>query len=366
MFDPQNLLDLQEEDSSFIDSSESHPRLTNSQFAAHLAGAAAAASTSNRGANNGSLDHVLFQDLVEIVPLVQSLIDRKANSSFTRRGSIVYTKTPSRESLSRKVNDHKKRNGAQSIPGKKKRDHGEKDRCKDPGNAQDVDNFTVFTSRAYAADNSSDEVIALREQVKDLENKLLEKDEILKELEISQNQNNAIQAELDEMKQQVAEKDSLLRSNQLQLSDIKIKLADKQAALERTQWEAMTSKKKAEKLQEELDATQGNISSLMMLFEGLTKSDTTPLCKDYDIKPTDLDYNPDIDDMDETDMVEMEEARLAYIAAVAVAKAKRDEESIIAAALARQHLQFLLCKPSGKVHLKKLTDAVSSDAIYVH
>ena len=123
-----------------------------------------------------------------------------------------------------KANDHKKRNGGQPIPANKKRDHGDKDRCKDSGDVQDIDNFTVFTSRAFAADNSSDEVIALREQVKDLENKLLDRDEILKELEISQNQNNAIQAELDEMKQLLSEKDAVIRSNQLQLSDIKVLL----------------------------------------------------------------------------------------------------------------------------------------------
>ncbi|XP_040964775.1 protein MICROTUBULE BINDING PROTEIN 2C isoform X2 [Gossypium hirsutum] len=34
-------------------------------------------------------------------PLVQSLIVRKPSSSFTRRGSMIYTNTPTRESLSR-------------------------------------------------------------------------------------------------------------------------------------------------------------------------------------------------------------------------------------------------------------------------
>lgn len=40
----------------------------------------------------------------------------------------------------------------------------------------------------------------------------------------------------------------------------------------------------------------------------------------------------------------MEEARKAYIAAVAVAKEKRDEESIAAAASARLHLQSFVFK----------------------
>ncbi|PNX85728.1 hop-interacting protein thi110, partial [Trifolium pratense] len=60
---------------------------------------AAAASS----APNSNLNRDLFNDLVQIVPLVQSLIDSKATrSSFTRRGSIIYTKTPARESLFKK------------------------------------------------------------------------------------------------------------------------------------------------------------------------------------------------------------------------------------------------------------------------
>ncbi|CAA2979371.1 Disease resistance RPP13-like protein 4 [Olea europaea subsp. europaea] len=50
------------------------------------------------------VDCVLFNDLVEMVPLVQSLIDGKANPSFTRLGSMIRTKMPSRESLHKKFN----------------------------------------------------------------------------------------------------------------------------------------------------------------------------------------------------------------------------------------------------------------------
>lgn len=45
------------------------------------------------------------------------------------------------------------------------------------------------------------------------------------------------------------------------------------------------------------------------------------------------------DNLDEVEMQKMEEARIAYIAAVAAAKEKQDEESIVAAANARLHLQ---------------------------
>lgn len=44
----------------------------------------------------------------------------------------------------------------------------------------------------------------------------------------------------------------------------------------------------------------------------------------------------------------MEEAREAYIAAVAVAKEKQDEESMATAACARLHLQSFVFRNSGR------------------
>lgn len=289
---------------------------------------------------SANLDRDLFKDLVEIVPLVQSLIDRKASSSFTRRGSMIYTKTPSRESLFKKINEPKGRNAAQSIPTKKRRDPGDKDQSKNASNNADADSFSSFSSRA--------ELLMLKEQVDDLQRKLSEKDELLKSAEISKNQMNAVHVKLDELQHQAAEKDSLIKSTQLKLSDAKIKLADKQAALEKIQWEAMTSNREVEKLQEELDSARGEISSFMLVFESLTKSDSTAYADDYDITPNYLDSLSCIDDLDEMEIQRMEGARKAYIAAVAAAKEKQDEDSITAAASARLHLQSLVLKANVK------------------
>jgi hypothetical protein len=71
-----------------------------------------------------------------------------------------------------------------------------------------------------------------------------------------------------------------------------IKLADKQATLEKIQWEAMTSNRKVDKLQQELDCMQGEISSFMLLFEGLTKSDSAVYADDYDLTAKYLDCLP--------------------------------------------------------------------------
>ncbi|KAK4252557.1 hypothetical protein QN277_014542 [Acacia crassicarpa] len=338
MYEAQHFMDLQE-NSNFGDpnswlSADENSAFTQPQTQFSLANSATASGT------NGSLDRVLFNDLVEIVPLVQSLIDRKASSSFTRRGSMIYTKTPSRETLSKRIVDSKGRNVAQSIPTRKKKDHQEKEQGI---NNLDTDSLP-FSSRALTSEKEREELVILKEQVEDLQRKLLEKDELLKSAEDSRIQVNDLTTKLDELMRQASEKDSLLKSAQHQLSDTKIKLADKQAALEKTQWEATTSNKKAEKLQEELDSMQGDISSFMLLLEGLTKYDAVEYTDDYDFKPYEFSHAPSIDDLDEMEMQKMEEARKAYIAVVGVAKDKQDDESLAAASNARLHLQSFVFK----------------------
>ncbi|KAK7851912.1 protein microtubule binding protein 2c [Quercus suber] len=150
--------------------------------------------------------------------------DRKASSSFTRRGSMIYTKTPSRESLSKKITEPKGRNATQSIPTKKRRDPVDKDHSKNASNNFDAESFSSFSSRASAAEKDREELVMLKEQVEDLQKKILEKDELLKSAEISKNQMNAVQVKLDELKQQAEEKDSLIKSTQRKLSDAKLHL----------------------------------------------------------------------------------------------------------------------------------------------
>ncbi|KAM7279146.1 hypothetical protein ACFE04_006280 [Oxalis oulophora] len=319
MFDPQHLEELQESSGLIGDPNS------------WLSGQQQQSTSTTVG--NGSLDRGLFNDLVEMVPLVQSLIEhQKKNTSFTRRGSIICTKTPVRKSLNNKTkaaNDPKGKN-AQSITAKKIKDQPDK-------NSQDGDDFSILSSMPLSVER--DELVALREQVEDLKKKLAEKDELLILAEMSKNQVNDINAKLDELKRQAVEKDSLLKSTQLQLSDAKIKLADKQAAVEKLHWEAMTSNSKVEKLQGELESVQGDISSFMHLFEGLTKDDSTFQSEDYEVKPYQPDSLCDIDELDDSEMQQLEEARQIYIAAVVAAKAKQDEESIANAVRARLNLQ---------------------------
>ncbi|KAL0535624.1 hypothetical protein IC582_029964 [Cucumis melo] len=358
MFGPQHFVDLQD-DSAFGDQNSwlsgdhdssparrlTHSSLANASISTSSTPAAAAAAAA--AAANGNFDRELFNNLVSMVPLVQSLIgtrgegwsvDRKASSSFTKRGSMIYTKTPSRDSLHRKI-EQKGRNNGQSIPTKKKKDHGDKEEGHNVDNNGDANGFSMFSSSSLVSEKEKEELITLREQVEDLQKKLLEKDELLKSAEMSKDQMNNVYSKLDALSLQSAEKDSMIKSIHSQLSDAKIKLADKQAALEKIQWEVTTSNTKVEELQEQLKSSQRDVSSFMMLLEGLTKNDCSDRLKNYDLSLHLPESCPSIDDLDDVEMKKMEEARQAYVAAVAAAKAKQDEESIAAAATARLHLQ---------------------------
>lgn len=67
-----------------------------------------------------------------------------------------------------------------------------------------------------------EELSILREQVNDLQRKIVEKDESLKSAEIEINQMKAACASIDELKFQIAEKDSLAKSINSQLNNAKV------------------------------------------------------------------------------------------------------------------------------------------------
>ncbi|KAL3343070.1 hypothetical protein AABB24_026897 [Solanum stoloniferum] len=335
MYEPQQLLDLQDNNGGFGAGADSRSWLSGEDRSPTLR--RTDSSLSNSAA--GTVDRTLFNDLVQIVPLVQSLIDRKSKSSFNRRGSMTYTKTPSRESIYKKTSEAKGRNAAQST--KKHRDQN-----KNVGGDQDgcSDNISMPSSRSYLSEKDREELMALRGQVEDLQKKLSEKDELLKEVEISKNEMASIYAKLDEMKKECAEKDSLLKSTQVQLSDAKVKLADKQAAVEKLEWEAMTSSKKVEKLQEDLDVVRQEIAWFMQFVQQLTKNGSRTLAEDYDVIPYLCDKNIETDQPNEMGMEEVELAREAYIAAITAAKENQDEASFSEAAKARLYLQSLVIR----------------------
>ncbi|KAF5202467.1 Microtubule binding protein 2c [Thalictrum thalictroides] len=294
----------------------------------------------SNGNGNNKFDRVLYENLVEMVPLVESLchMDQKSKKLFPRRASMIHTKTHSKES--KKGGEPKGRKVAQSIPTKKRRDVGDNNQSKDVS----VDEFSIISSKTSAAQQDREELIVLQEQVENLHKKLLEKDELLRSARTSMHQMNLVHTRVDELKRQVAEKEMLIKSAHSQLSDAKVKLADKQAVLEKIQWEATASDERVQELQDNIESVKGEITAFKILFECLTRDNSTAYVDDYDPPSSHLDQLSSVDDMDEKEMQEMEEARKAYISANDAAKENQDDELLTIAANARIHLQSFISR----------------------
>ncbi|KAJ0965330.1 hypothetical protein J5N97_026468 [Dioscorea zingiberensis] len=275
--------------------------------------------------NSGNVDRVLFKNLVEMVPLVESLMDRRASSSYSRRASMVYTPAPSQ---SRKGGELSGRKTIQTACVRKRRDNGDNE-------VDDSDGFSAISSKDGQKDK--DEVITLQQEVNDLRKKLLEKEEALKSAEDLLNQMSTAYASLEELRSQVAEKDSLVKTSNLEFYNVKIKLAEKQAALEKLIWETKMSSRKIEELEGSLISKDLEVNALMKLFEEIAENSAG--CPDYSITYNDPINQYPFETDDEIQMSEMEEARIAYITTLSIAKMDPSDETLAAAAEARLRLQ---------------------------
>ncbi|XP_031479604.1 protein MICROTUBULE BINDING PROTEIN 2C [Nymphaea colorata] len=302
--------------------------------------------------SNGNFDRVLFKNLVEMVPLVESLMDRRSTTSFTRRASLIYTKTPSRDANSKKMTDAKGRKPVHAASTKKQMDHVhnaiDKFTRKDNLDASS-DEFSILATRSSISEKEREELILLREQVEELKRKLMEKEEELKSAEESMNRFSLAVTEIDDLKRQIEEKDSLVRSAHLQLNEAKIKLADKQAAVEKLEWEAKKSSKEADEVKNELDYLHNEIARFMRIFETSKEIVSNSELREEDAAPGDISHVEDQFQSNEIyDQLEnIEIARKEYLAAVASAKENPDEESLAIASKSRLHLQSLLAGVHG-------------------
>ncbi|KAG6472627.1 hypothetical protein ZIOFF_070101 [Zingiber officinale] len=258
-------------------------------------------------ADGGNVDRVLFKNLVEMVPLVESLMTTEAKGA---------RETP-------------------TFSAKKQRDLDNTQRNKQ---SDSCNGFTIETEKILRA---QEELNVLREQINDLQRKILEKDEALKSAESEINQMKAAYISIDELRIQIAEKDSMVKSINSQLSNAKNSLADKQATLERLTWEAQMSNKKIEELQGERVSMDYEITKLMQIFEELFANHSS-IHPDASLYSYSLEPLPVLSDMDDIASEKLEETRAAYVAAVAAAKENPTEELLARAAEARLHLQALV------------------------
>ncbi|AQK83797.1 movement protein binding protein 2C [Zea mays] len=218
------------------------------------------------GAGGGNVDRVLFKNLVEMVPLVESLMDRRVNSAYSRRTSLVYTPAPPK-----KASELESVKLPQSVSAKKRRDPGDVSKKSTPDSNGD-NGLVVPLSLSGAENKPKDDVAGLREQVDYLQKKLLEKEEALRSAESLVTEMNAAYATIDELRRLVSDKEALIRSTNSQLHDAKIMLADKQASVEKLEWEVKMSNKKVEDLQGDVSNMGFEISSLMAFFDKISEN----------------------------------------------------------------------------------------------
>lgn len=120
------------------------------------------------------------------------------------------------------ASDLKSVRSPQSVSAKKRRDPG--DVAKKGTSDSNGDNGSVVPLSLSGAENKpKDEVAVLREQIEDLQKKLLEKEEALRSAESSVNEMNAAYATIDELRRLVTDKEALIRFTNSQLHDAKVK-----------------------------------------------------------------------------------------------------------------------------------------------
>lgn len=121
------------------------------------------------------------------------------------------------------ASDLKSVKSPQSVSAKKRRDPG--DVTKKSNLDSNGENASVVPLSLSGAENKpKDEVAVLREQIDDLQKKLLEKEEALRSAESSVTEMNAAYATIDELRRLVADKEALIRSINSQLHDAKVKM----------------------------------------------------------------------------------------------------------------------------------------------
>ncbi|KAL5224064.1 hypothetical protein ABZP36_010703 [Zizania latifolia] len=290
------------------------------------------------GEGGGNVDRVLFKNLVEMVPLVESLMDRRSNPSYSRRAALVYTPAPAKKGV-----DLKSTKTPQSLSAKMRRDLGE------TGKKTTVDcngeNGSAAPTGHLGGENKprdKDEFFLLHEQIDELQKKLLEKEEALMSVESSVSEMNALYSTVDELRRQVSEKEVLIKSTNSQLHNAQIMLADKQASLEKLEWEVKTSNKKVEDLQGDVSNMEFEIGSFVALFEKKLENISGDLHDGSPPSSFELEALQSASEIDKIEVEKIEQEGVTYTEALAAAREIPNEEQLSLAVEARLRLQVLV------------------------
>ncbi|KAF3329738.1 hypothetical protein FCM35_KLT05069 [Carex littledalei] len=285
-----------------------------------------------------NVDKLLFKNLVEMVPLIETLMDKKPNPGFTRRASMVHTPAPSQV---KKVSTTRSVQGTKSISAKKQKSPSEVAATMKKA----PNGIHSSASKPLVARNlkkEREELALLQGQVSEMEKKLVEKEEALKLAHNSIDQMSTVSDALEDVRRQLEEKELMVISASSELNEAKIALADKHAALEKLEWEGKMSSMKVEELQGNVDYMSDEISVLMEAFEKLAPNDSDVCLDGGTVSSLECEPMEFEDDIGEIDMDKMEEEITAYMSALAAAKENPDEKLLDTVAQERLRLQALV------------------------
>lgn len=340
--------------------------------------------------DNGQPVEELYKELTDFIPMVQSFMDIRSQRPFTHQAPVIFTPRPPRGSSSEKVSERKAGKITPTCAKKQRASKGRAvDNCKNM-NLDNEDNFrndvSHGSSRPSAPDkeNISDgneaetlntannaELLQLRNQVEDLEKRLgAKEEELLNSTRNSADQIEMMQIKVEELHQQIQEKDSLIKTAHLQLCYKKNELADARSLLKKAEEDSKASNQKIQKLEDEINRLRSQITVVASFFETLeqkstiNKTERVQSPEDPDVDPSfstcDSDFNSYhvesiedeqymISEIEKREREDIEQARRKYLEAVITAKNNPGEESLSLAADLRLQLQQFLLRPTLEI-----------------
>ncbi|EFJ26557.1 hypothetical protein SELMODRAFT_412875 [Selaginella moellendorffii] len=313
----------------------------------------------------GAIDKTIYQNLVEMIPLMESFMEQKGRRGFTRHASMVYTPAPPRDASSvKKVSDS-------PLKSKKNKQQPAKVDSKDEISAiwdeqenilrrvdQDESGVEYTESQNLIEKLNREELVQLQAQIDLLKKQVWEKDSMLETVRSFEAAEAAREEELVELKKKMDEVQKSLRDRerfaqavQSQLTEKHKDLVNMEAMVARMQREVMQKNDAAARMREELSHLQVQFSAAQ--FQAQLQN----IRMDFDDEPeagvaTDRDEAERIiaglvpsETMPGNDSRQLETARRMYLGAVITAKQKPGAESIALAAALRKELEAFLAHP---------------------
>ncbi|MCO5600755.1 hypothetical protein L7F22_054870 [Adiantum nelumboides] len=338
-------------------------------------------------AGGNSVDKLLYHNLVEMIPLVESFMqDQQTTKSFPRHASLVYTPTPSREAWPfKKPLDHsnKGKPGRGQLVSSKRAELRESSLWDNTENmahdehiyAEEIPLLPYPSSqRANRGAPPTSETIHLRRQVQQLEQKLSDKECQLQAAEKTAQQFHLqLNAAIDRLQSQIQQKDQAIQNVQNQLFERQLEVVSLQSLVKKSEVNVQASSMKAASLEEELDGLRSQVGALFFLVqsqilgfaedavvetaqvdeESLPAVEETaieePISSNEIDMPTMVDRQADEMHSPEDDCLEeehIEEIRKKYVAALLDARENPSDEMMSIVAELRMQLHALVMCPT--------------------